>query len=135
MDEETKKIILYDGVCRFCHGMIRFILKRDHDGLFRFASLQSSTGQKMIEEKKNMKPGHDRIIFIDQDLYLEKSAAVLNILKHLGGIWRMLYFLVILPRPLRDLFYDLVARNRYRLFGKYDACPVPEPEWKERFLD
>lgn len=135
MDIESRRIILFDGVCQLCHGMVRFILKRDRNDLFLFAPLQSSTGEKILKARKGSKTDRDNVIFLDQDRYFEKSTAVLQILKYLGGIWWFLSVLIIIPRPVRDFFYDLVASNRYRISGKYDVCPLPEPKWRDRFLD
>lgn len=135
--EEGKKLILFDGVCNLCNGAVNFIIKRDRKDEFRYASLQSATGQKYLEER-NIDPGEiDSIILIEPGTaYFIKSDAALEIAGSLGWPWKALYlFNYILPRPLRDRIYDIIARNRYRWFGKKDQCMIPTPALRSKFLD
>src|SRR5678816_2439701 len=127
-------IILFDGVCNFCNGMVNFIIARDPKAYFRFAPLQSETGQRM-RSRFDIDENVDSIILIEDESAYVFSTAALRIVKGLGGLWRLLYVFIIVPTPVRDLFYRLFARNRYWLFGKKSVCMVPTPDVRARFLD
>lgn len=131
---EPKKIVLFDGVCNLCNGAVQFIIKRDTTQQFYFASLQSAYGQQQMT-KHGFQQTMSTIILVDNEQALQKSDAILGIVKHLSAAWPLLYILKIVPRFLRDAAYDWVARNRYRFFGKKDACMIPTPELKARFID
>ena len=120
-------IILFDGVCNLCNGAVRFIIKRDRFGKFRFASLQSDAGRALLEQNGVTHRGTDSIVYIPQqgDAFSE-SSAVLYILKELGRGWQLLFPLIHLPGFLRDGIYRFIARNRYRWFGKKEKCMLPE---------
>ena len=126
--------ILFDGVCNLCNGFVVFIIKRDPEAKFKFASLQSEEGER-VQEEFNLEP-HDirTMVLVDNDKFYVKSDAALRILKELSGLWSLLYYFIFVPRPIRDFVYDIVARNRYRWFGRQDECMVPTPELKKRFL-
>ena len=126
-------IVLFDGVCNFCNGAVNFIISIDKRKIFRFASLQSETGQQ-LRAKYDIGPDVDSVILIDNDRAYTHSAAGLRIYKLLGGAWSLLYALIVIPRPLRDYFYKVFARNRYKLFGRRDACMIPTPDVRERFI-
>jgi len=128
-------VVLFDGVCNFCDASVNFIIKHDENKIFRFASLQSPAGQKLVKEYRMDKPGLDSIILIENGRAYTHSTAALKIAAGLKGIWSWAHALIYLPRGLRDLFYKLIARNRYRLFGKKDECMIPTPEVRERFLE
>ena len=134
MGESTKNILLFDGVCNLCNGLVRFIIKRDRAGKFKFASLQSETGQQWLQRFGLVKNEFGSFVLIQGDKYYLKSKAALKMFKELGGIWKALYIFILLPRPVRDFLYDLVARSRYKIFGKRNECMIPTPELKERFL-
>ncbi len=135
MEDAGKQIILFDGVCNLCNSSVQFIIKRDKNDVFRFAALQSEIGEKLVRERGIDTSKVDSIILIQPEVaYYVKSDAALRIAKSLSGIWPVLGAFLWLPSGLRDLIYDLVARNRYRIFGKRDACMVPTPELKEKFL-
>ena len=127
-------IILFDGVCNFCNGMVNFIIARDPKAYFKFAPLQSETGQRM-RLRFGVDENVDSIILIEDESAYVFSTAALRIVKGLGGLWRLLYVFIIVPTPIRDLFYRLFARNRYWLFGKKSVCMVPTPDVRARFLD
>ena len=127
-------IILFDGVCNFCNGMVNFIIARDPKAYFKFAPLQSETGQRM-RLRFGVDESVDSIILIEDESAYVFSTAALRIVKGLGGLWRLLYVFIIVPTPIRDLFYRLFARNRYWLFGKKSVCMVPTPDIRARFLD
>lgn len=135
-DHPEGAIVLFDGVCNLCHGAVRFILKRDGNGHFRFASLQSETGHALLA-RHFADPGDipDSMVLIEQGKAHVASDAVLRILPRLGPGWRLLSPLRLVPRVLRDAVYRLVARHRYRLFGRQDQCLIPTPDLQSRFLD
>lgn len=125
-------IILFDGVCNFCNSSINFIIGRDKKNLFKFAPLQSEIGGKYIE--KFGLSDIDSVMLIENEKVFTHSTAALKIAKGLGGGWTLFYVFIIIPRPIRDFFYKLFATYRYRLFGKQDACMLPTPEIRARFL-
>lgn len=133
-DPATHPVVLFDGVCNLCHGAVRFLLERDPAARLRFASLQSDVGRALLAERGLDADALDTIVYVDADGAHLRSDAALRIVRDLGPPWSWLRVLAALPRPLRDAGYDFVARNRYRWFGKKDACPVPRPEWSARFL-
>ena len=128
-------LLLYDGVCALCNGAVTLVLKRDRHRAVRFAPLQGETAASLRRNRHDL-AGIDSMIWIDADgKAFTRSAAALAAARHLGGGWAVLAALVrILPSPARDALYALLARVRYRVFGRYDACPVPPPEYRDRFL-
>jgi predicted DCC family thiol-disulfide oxidoreductase YuxK len=127
-------VILFDGICNFCNGTVNFIIDKDKRKRFKFAALQSDAGQKLLNEFNLKFTDFDTIILAENNRYYEKSTAALRIAKGLGGIWKVLYAFIILPTFIRDFFYDIIARNRYRWFGKRDTCRIPAVGERERFL-
>jgi len=126
--------ILFDGVCNLCNEFVVFTIRRDPEAKFKFASLQSEIG-KHLQKKFNIKTTEcTSMVLIDRNKCYIKSDAALRVLKELNGIWSMFYFFIIVPRPIRNFVYDLVAKNRYRWFGKKSQCMVPSPEMEKRFL-
>lgn len=127
-------VVLFDGVCNLCNGVVNFLIDRDPDARLRFAALQSDAAQAILEQSGQ--PNElDTLVFIDKGRASVRSTAVLRIVRHLPWYWQPLRVFWLVPRPLRDALYRLVARNRYRLFGKRDACRMPTPELKRRFMD
>jgi predicted DCC family thiol-disulfide oxidoreductase YuxK len=129
-----RRIILFDGVCNFCDSSVQFIIKRDPKGYYKFAPLQGETGRKLLKEF-DLSEKLESIVYIEDDRFYKKSAAALNICKNLKGAWRLFVLFRILPTPFRDYFYDVIAKNRYKWFGKKDSCMIPSPEIRSRFLD
>jgi len=133
-------LILYDGVCGLCNRLNRFVLKRDPAAVFQFASLQSRLGQSLLKANGLDADNLETLYVVanygsESPVLLSKSQAAFFILKTLGGPWRVVTILGILPRRLLDWVYDLIARNRYTVFGRYQTCPIPSPEYKSRFVD
>ena len=128
-------LLLYDGICALCNGAVRFVLKRDKSGTVRFAPLHGETAARLLRDRPEL-AGIDSMIWIDASgTALTRSSAALAIARHAGGGWTGLAAILgIVPTALRDALYDVVARTRYRIFGRYDACPVPPPEHRSRFL-
>ena len=133
--EVQHPVILFDGVCNLCSGSVQFIINRDPSGIFRFATLQSETGKNLVSkfDLPNDKP--DAIILVENSEYYLRSTAALRILQRLGSLWRLLYVFMLVPTPIRDYFYDIVARNRYKWFGKRAQCMIPSEDIKGRFLE
>ena len=128
-------IILFDGVCNLCAWSVQFIIKRDPQGRFRFASVHSPLGQRLLEHC-GLNPHHiDSFVLIQGNAYFTKSDAVLKVATYLSGIWPLLALLSIIPRPIRDPLYEIVANKRYRWFGKRDTCIVPTKKLLARFLE
>jgi predicted DCC family thiol-disulfide oxidoreductase YuxK len=127
-------IVLFDGVCNFCNASINFVIERDKAGYFQFAPLQSPVGIELLAKHSIDSSETDSVILVENDKAYTHSTAALRIARKLDGIWPMLYAFVIVPKPIRDLAYKLFARNRYRLFGKQDACMMPTPDIRQRFL-
>lgn len=137
---ESNPIVFYDGVCGLCNTLVQFLLKRDQHARLRFASLQSDIAAKVLNrhgiDPKDLDTLH---VVIDygrpEERVLNRSDAVLRAGRELGGGWRLLATIArVVPRPLRDLVYRFVARNRYRVFGKYESCMLPDPSQQHRFL-
>ncbi len=131
---EKQKIILFDGVCNLCNGAVTYIIKRDKKNVFKFATLQSETGQELVSKFKIDTLKVDSIILIDGDKHYEKSTAALHIAKQLSGAYPLLFGFMIVPKFLRNAVYDYVARNRYKWFGKKESCMIPTPELKSKFI-
>ncbi len=128
-----KSIILFDGECNFCDQSVLFIIKRDKRALFKFASIQSEVGQEIIKNY-HIPPHIDSIILVEKGICYYQSTAALKICKHLKGVWKLFYILILIPKPIRDFMYNIIARNRYKWFGKKEACILPSPEIRKRFL-
>lgn len=126
-------VILFDGVCNFCDASVQFILNRDPKGIFHFASLQSEAGQDLVK-KYNVPPDIDSMILIEDDKVYYKSTAALRISRKLQGAWKLLYAFIIIPSPIRNIVYDIIAKNRYKWFGQKDSCMLPPPNIRKRFL-
>ena len=127
-------ILLFDGICNFCNGSVNFIIDHDPQKHFRFASLQSEGGQELLRKFNLPTEDFDSLVLVEGERYFKKSTAGLRIARSLTGLWPLLYALIIIPTPLRDLGYNLIAKNRYKWFGKADSCRMPTPELRERFL-
>ena len=126
------KIIFFDGVCNLCNRLVIFIIKRDRNRIFKFASLQSAKAEEMgiIKKDKTL----NTIIFLNENKLYQKSSAVLHICKLLPFPWPLLFGFIIVPRFIRDSVYNFVADNRYKWFGKRDQCMVPSKIIEDRFL-
>jgi predicted DCC family thiol-disulfide oxidoreductase YuxK len=128
-------IVLFDGVCNLCSGAVQFIIARDSRSRFQFSSLQSAFAQRELSNRGLGGRPLSTIVLLKEGKTLQKSDAVLEIARHLGGAWPVLYAFKVIPRVIRDYVYDVIARNRYRWFGKKDACWLPTPALRARFLD
>lgn len=134
--ENGKKIILFDGVCNLCNGFVQFIINRDKQDVFRFASLQSETGKQLLLERHIDVSKTDSVVLIELGVaYYIKSDAALQIGSHLKGYSGISRILYLIPSSLRNIVYDLIARYRYAWFGKKEACMIPTLELKAKFLE
>jgi len=127
-------VILFDGVCNLCNGAVQFVIARDPSARFHFAALQSDAAQRMLRERYTLQTLPDSIVLLDEGGVFTRSDAALRVARGLRFPWPLAYGLIVVPRPLRDWVYDIVARNRYACFGKRDACMVPTPDLRARFL-
>lgn len=128
-------IILFDGVCNFCEGIVKFVLERDKEGVFRFAPLQSEVGEKYLQQFGLSTTDFDTFVLVEGNTFTTRSTAGLRVLRHLPWPWRAAYIFIIVPRFIRDGVYNFIAGRRYRIWGKKDACMIPTPEMRARFLD
>lgn len=126
-------LILFDGECNFCNSSVQFIIKRDFKGYFHFASLQSDYGQSLLK-KYRIPADTDSLVLIENNTAYLKSTAALRICKKMNSHMKWLYLFIVIPSPLRDLFYNIFAMYRYRWFGKTNSCMLPPPEIRKRFL-
>ena len=133
--DNNEHLLLFDGVCNLCIRLVNFIIKRDAVKKFKFAALQSPVGESILKTHNLYKKNLDTIIYVNNGSYYVKSTAVLHILKDLGGVWKIFYVFIIIPAPIRNLFYSLIAKVRYKIFGKRDVCLVPSNDIKDRFPD
>jgi predicted DCC family thiol-disulfide oxidoreductase YuxK len=127
-------VILFDGVCKLCNAWSRFIIKYDRQERFKLCSVQSTEGQSILKYF-NMSTNHfDTMLYVEGNQCFDKSDAFLNVVDKLRLPWRVLYVFKIIPKGIRNWFYDRIALNRYSLFGKYDSCMLPSKENANRFL-
>lgn len=127
-------VILFDGVCNLCNTSVQWVLKRDRKGQFRFAALQSDTGQRLLERFGQSRESFDTVLLLDGDQLFTRSDAAIEITRRLGRPWSWLALLRRMPKHWRDAMYDWIARRRYRWFGRRETCMLPRPEWKDRFV-
>jgi len=127
-------VILFDDCCNLCNGVVQFVIKTDKRKNFKFAAMQSESGQALLKRSDLPTENFNSFVLIIGCRYYIKSRAGLLVFKELGGYWKLLYIFILIPRPLRDLVYDIIARNRYLIFGRREQCMVPTAETKDRFL-
>lgn len=128
-------VLFFDGVCNLCNAAVQFVIRHDKKGVIRFASLQSDRGKAALEAvsgQRGVRP--DSLIFFEKEKYFIESDAALRVARYLDGGWKALAWLRIFPKGLRDAVYRLIARNRYRWFGKKQACMIPTAALRARFL-
>jgi predicted DCC family thiol-disulfide oxidoreductase YuxK len=137
---EPNPIVLYDGVCGLCNRLVQFLLKHDSNDRFRFASLQSEFANGLLK-RHGVDPRDLDTVYVVKDYgqpnesLLARSDAILHMLAELGGVWKLTGIGRVLPKSFRDAVYKIVARNRYRVFGKHESCMLPEPKHRAKFLD
>jgi len=130
-----KDILLFDGVCNLCNSSVNFIIDHDPKGHFKFAALQSEFGQKKLEELGFDQEEFDSLVLLSGDKVYKKSSAALRIARKLSGLYPLLYVFIIIPPFIRHGVYNIIAKNRYKWWGKRDSCRMPTPELKARFVE
>ncbi|HEY2492131.1 MAG TPA: thiol-disulfide oxidoreductase DCC family protein [Paenibacillus sp.] len=135
MKDDSRSIVLIDGVCLLCQGITKFIIKRDPKVRFYFASMQSDMGKKLLERGGLSIQSLDTFVLIENGVYYTKSTGALRVVRQLQAPWPWMYILIVIPRFIRDGAYRFVARNRYRWFGQSDQCMLPAPKDRARFMD
>ena len=131
---KDKKIVLFDGVCNYCNDKINFIIRNDKQDVFRFVALQSETGQKIIKYL-GIDSSIDSIILYEPGYaYFIKSEAVFRIIKHLSSAVKLLLVFNFIPTSIKNIFYDIIAKNRYNWYGKKESCMIPTEEVKRKFI-
>ena len=129
------RIVFFDGYCSLCNALVDWLMRVDRSQTLRFASLQGEVARKYLKNNDTLKsPDMDTIVYLRDERAYQRSHAVLMILSDLGGVWKFAQVFLVVPSPLRDLIYNLVAKNRYRIFGKRDTCRIPTPEEMKRLL-
>jgi len=131
---EKKSIIMFDGVCNLCNGFVNFLIVRDKQNKFQFGSLQSPVVADLLKQHSFAVDDLSTVVLLEGNKLYYQSTAVLRILRQMGGAWPLLYVFIVVPKPLRDFIYNLIAKNRYRLFGRQDACMIPTPELRAKFV-
>lgn len=128
------QLVIFDGVCNLCNGTVQFIIKRDRKKKFSFTTYQSIIGQDILKHYGFPATDQSTVVYVKKGIPYFKSKAVLEILRDLGCGWNLLYILIIIPPFIRDFVYDIIAKNRYWIFGKRESCMVPNSEILDRFL-
>lgn len=134
MTKVPDNVVFYDGGCNLCNSTVQFILKRDKKSSYFFSQIGGKTYQKLFEKHSEFRLVDSILFYHKKELYA-KSSAALKIIIGLGGIWRLFSVFWLIPLPIRDFFYDKIAANRYKVFGKRDSCTVPDSSILDRFVD
>lgn len=135
MKSVNTQIVIFDGICNFCNSSVNFIIARDPEGKFSFAPMQGEAAKMLMKQHGIDNPDLDTFLLIKNGKLYQRTDAALEIAKDLTGYWKYCRVFLMLPAPLRDIFYRLLAKNRYRIFGKREVCMVPTPDVRERFLN
>ncbi len=133
--DDYKALILFDGTCNLCQGSVQFVLRHEKAPYYSFASLQSNTGQRVLEQYHLPKDSFRSFVLVENGEIYTQSTAALKVTRKLKGAWPLLYGFMIVPAFIRNAVYNLIARNRYKWFGKTESCMLPTPELRKRFLD
>ncbi len=131
---DNKNIILFDGICNLCNSSVQFIINRDKKDQFLFSSLQSDASQQILLQNNLENLDFKTILLIENGKVYSKSTAILRIAKQLSGLYPVFYGFIIIPKPIRDFFYTIISKNRYKWFGKKDSCMIPTTKLKAKFL-
>lgn len=134
-NQTNNPIVLFDGVCNLCNSTVLWIIKHDPKRQFRFASLQGDYGQQVLKQFHLPPDALNSFILLKDNQIYTKSTGALKVAKALNGLWPMLYIFIIIPAFIRNSVYDLIAKNRYRWFGKKESCTIPSPALKDLFYD
>lgn len=128
-------VVLFDGECNLCSGVVRFLLKQDKKKILRFSAMQSDAGTKMLKQYGFPGDFLKTFVFVENNKAFTRSTAALKLFAVLPWYWKWIQLFWMVPRPLRDVVYEFISKHRYQWFGKKDHCMVPTPEIRNRFLD
>lgn len=129
-----ERVIVFDGVCNWCNASVNFTMDHDPQRKFVFGTLQSEAGQKILDELNLSTDDFSTFLLIERGQVFAKSTAGLKVVRHLSGLWPIFYVCIVIPRPIRDAVYNVIARHRYQWMGKTEACRVPTHAERERFV-
>ena len=129
-----ERVIVFDGVCNWCNAWVNFAIDHDPQGKFKLGTLQSDHAKQILQELQLSTEDFETFLLLERTRIFTKSTAALRIARHLSGFWPLLYLCIVVPRPFRDAVYDFVARHRYKWMGKAEACRVPTPSERARFI-
>lgn len=132
--DQNFPIVLFDGVCNLCNGVVKFAIKRDKKEILHFASLQSDIAKSLMRQYDLDENQLKTFVFIEKDKAYTRSTAGLKLIRSFRGLWPLLYVFIIVPKFIRDAVYNFISNNRYRWFGKEESCMIPGPEIRARFL-
>ncbi len=127
-------IVVFDAQCLLCNGWVQFLLRHDREGVFKFAAIQGAAGQQLLAQQGLAVDGLQTLLLVDGQRTWQHTAAIFRVLHMLGWPWRLAWLAWLVPSGVRDPLYRLVARNRYRVFGRTDVCILPPPDYAARFL-
>jgi predicted DCC family thiol-disulfide oxidoreductase YuxK len=127
-------VVLFDGVCNLCNGAVQFVIKRDKKDHFKFASLQSDFGQKVLEDNAYSQSEFSSFLLLEDGKLYQKSDAAIRLFSTFSGLWFMVKLFYLIPRFLRDFIYDFIAKRRYKWFGKKHSCMLPEGDVRHKFI-
>ena len=130
----NNNIVLFDGICNLCNESVQLIIRNDKKEVFSFSPLQSDFSKRILKDQKSSDRIPDSIVLIEENRLFFKSTAALKIAKRMDRPWPLFYLFIIIPKPVRDFFYDQISKHRYRVFGKKDSCMLPSAEINSRFL-
>lgn len=131
---QYEHVIVFDGICNFCNAFVNFVMERDPQGVFKFGTLQSPPAQQILTQLHLSNRDFETFLLLENGNVFTKSTAALKILRCLPGVWPWLYAFIIIPRPLRDMVYSVIARHRYQWMGRSETCRVPSPKERSRFI-
>jgi predicted DCC family thiol-disulfide oxidoreductase YuxK len=132
---EQRAVIFFDGVCNLCNSAVQFVIKRDQKDQFSYTALQGEYAKSVLPQLGIIPYQLNSILLLEKGRLYTKSSAALHIAKKLGALWPLLYGFMIIPKFIRDWFYDVIAKNRYKWWGKQESCWVPTPLLKSKFID
>lgn len=130
-----ERVIFFDGICNLCNASVQFAIERDKKNLFKFTALQGEYAKAVLPKFNVDLSQLNSIILLEDGQLYTKSTAALKIARKLNGLWPALYVFILVPKFIRDWFYDIIAKNRYKWWGRQESCWLPTPELKQRFID
>ncbi|MBC6111369.1 thiol-disulfide oxidoreductase DCC family protein [Pedobacter fastidiosus] len=129
----AQPVIFFDGVCNLCNASVQFVIEHDHENLFKFTALQSAYAKEVLPQFNVDPEKLNSILLLENGILYTKSSSALRVAKKLNGLWPLLFGFIIIPKFIRDWFYDIIAKNRYKWWGKQESCWVPTPDLKSKF--